>query len=163
MAETFARQYEGVLERNSLADMLYSNLHPDQRQGKTGDQLVKALDATKPKEKMMMVSKYDQLLALNRRLKASQDEHVRFLRIEAVGVDDNKPGEMPVYALAVYEIDGPGNKEFPEKEQFALAVMKGRRKGKQYEWWVDTVSFPYTPHSYVVPTKAPDDGHGHAH
>ena len=57
--------------------------------------------------------------------------------------------EMPVYALAVYEVHGPGSKEFPEKMQYALAVLKGRLKGKQYEWWVDDVRFPYTPKSYV--------------
>ena len=67
-----------------------------------------------------------QLLALNKRLKASKDEHVEFVAIEAVGEDDSRGTEMPVYALAVYEVHGPGNKEFPEKRQYALAILKGQ-------------------------------------
>ena len=112
---------------------------------------------------MMMETKHGSLLSLNRRLKASKDEHVEFVRIEAVGVDESQGTELPVFALAVYEIHGEGNKEFPDKQQYALAILKGRQKGKQYEWWVDDVRFPYTPKSYVAPVAAPDDGHGHAH
>jgi hypothetical protein len=163
MADTYARQYESVLNRNSLADLLYYNLHPEGRKDQTGEQLVKSLETSQAKEKMMMQEKYGSLLTLNRRLKASKDEHVEFVKIESVGIDDNNAAEMPVFALAVYKITGPGNKEFKEPEQYALAILKGRQKGKQYEWWVDSIRFPYTPKSYVAPTKAPDDGHGHAH
>ncbi len=70
---------------------------------------------------------------------------------------------IPIFALALFEVHGPGSKEFPEKEQFALAILKGLREGKQYEWWVEDIRFPYKPRTYVAPTKAPDDGHGHAH
>lgn len=34
--------------------------------------------------------------------------------------------------------------------------------GKQV-WWVEEFKFPYEPKSYVAPTKATDDGHGHPH
>ena len=57
----------------------------------------------------------------------------------------------------------PATRSSPKKQQYALAILKGVPKGKQYEWWVDDVRFPYKPKSYVAPAKAPDDGHGHAH
>ena len=164
VSEKFAHKYEGILQSNSLADLLWYNLHPDGRKDQTGEQLLKTLETTKPKDKMMVEQKYGSLLTLNKRLKASQDEHVKFVAIEAIGEDDSRGSEMPVYALAVYEVNGPGNKDFPEKRQYALAILKGRIKDKQYEWWVDDVKFPYTPRSYAPADKGPpDDGHGHAH
>ena len=163
MAEAFAHQYEQVLNSASLADMLFLNLHPDGRKDQTGEQIVKSLEKGKAKEKMMMDQKYGSILALNRRMKASKEEHAEFVKIESVGVDDHQGLEMPVYALALFEITGPGSKDFPEKTQFALAILKGRQKGKQYEWWVDDVRFPYKPKSYVAPVAVPDDGHGHTH
>jgi Domain of unknown function (DUF4190) len=162
MAEAFARRYEQILNTNSLADMLYLNMHPDGRKDQTGDQILKSMEKGKPKDKMMMEQKYGGLLGLNKRLNASKEEHAEFVSIESVGVDEHAT-DMPVYALAVYSIHGPGNKDFPEKQQYALAILKGRQKGKQYEWWVEDVRFPYTPKSYVAPVAAPDDGHGHAH
>jgi hypothetical protein len=163
MAERYARQFEAVLKTNSLADLLFFNSHPEGRKDHSGEQLLKTYETSKAKDKMMMEQKYSGLLALNRRLKASKDEHVEFEKIESVGVDDRAGTEMPVYALAVYEVHGPGSKEFPEKQQYALAVLKGRQKGKQYEWWVEELKFPYTPKTYEPPVAAPDDGHGHAH
>jgi Domain of unknown function (DUF4190) len=164
LSEQFAHKYEGILQTNSLAELLLYNLHPDGRKDQTGEQLLQMLESTKPKDKMMAEQKYGSLLALNKRLKASKDEHIEFVAIEAVGEDDSRGIEMPVFALAVYEVNGPGNKEFPEKQQFALALLKGRLKDKQYEWWVDEIKFPYKPKSYVPAAKGPpDDGHGHAH
>ena len=55
------------------------NVHPEGRKDQTGEQLVKQIESSKPKDKMMMDQKYGQLLALNRRLKASKDEHVEFV------------------------------------------------------------------------------------
>ena len=50
--------------------------------------------------------------------------------------------------FALFEVKGPGSKEFPEKKQYALAVFKGRPKGRQYEWWVESVKFPYKPQTF---------------
>ena len=164
LAEQFAHKYEGILQSKSLADLLWYNLHPDGRKDQTGEQLIKTIEGTKPKDKMMAEQRYGSLLALNKRLTASKDEHIEFVAIEAIGEDDSRGIEMPVFALAVFEVNGPGNKDFPEKRQYALAILKGRSKNKQYEWWVDDVKFPYTPKSYApVATGPPDDGHGHAH
>ena len=164
LAEQFAHKYEGILQSKSLGDLLWYNLHPDGRKDQTGEQLLKTLETTKPKDKMMLEQRYGSLLSLNKRLTASKDEHIEFVAIEAIGEDDSRGSEMPVYALAVFEVNGPGNKDFPEKRQYALAILKGRPKNKQYEWWVDDVRFPYTPKSYApAATGPPDDGHGHAH
>jgi hypothetical protein len=164
LSEKFAHQYEGILQSNSLPDLLFYNLHPDARKDQTGEQVLKSLDSTKPKEKMMVEQKYGPLLTLNKRLKSSKDEHVEFVAIETTGEDDSHGAEMPIFALAVFEINGPGSKEFPEKKEYAMAILKGRRKDKQYEWWVEDVKYPYTPKSYVPAAKGPpDDGHGHGH
>ena len=164
MSEKFAHQYEGILQSNSLAELLWYNQHPDGRKDQTGEQIVKSIETAKPKDKMIIDTKYGSLLALNKRLKASKDEHVEFVALESVGEDDSRGTELPVFALAVYEVSGPGNKDFPEKRQYALAILKGKLKNKQYEWWVDEVRFPYTPKSFVPAAKGPpDDGHGHAH
>ena len=90
MAETFAHQYEKTLNAHSLADMLFFNLHPDSRKDQTGEKLLAQFESSKPKDKMMMEQKYGSMIALNKRLQASKDEHAEFVRIESVGVDDHQ-------------------------------------------------------------------------
>ena len=111
-----------------------------------------------------MEQRYGQLISLKKRLQSSKEEHVNFVKIEGVGDDEGNGIEIPIYAAALYEVHGPGSKEFPEKQQYAMAILKGRLKGRQYEWWVEDVRFPYTPKSYEPPAAKPvDDGHGHPH
>jgi Domain of unknown function (DUF4190) len=161
MAESFAHTYEEVLKSNKLADLIFYSLHPEGRKTQSGEDILANLEKSKPRDKMMMEQKYGSLLSLNKRLKEN-DQHVEFVRIEGVGIDERQGAELPVYALAVYEIHGPATKAFPEKQQYALAILKGRPKGKQqYEWWVEELRFPYTPKTYVAPVTLPDDGHGH--
>jgi Domain of unknown function (DUF4190) len=163
-AEKFAKQYAEILESPALADVLTHSIHPDFRKDQTGEAIVKKLESTSPRDRMTLEQKYGQLVALEKRLRSSKDEHVDFVRIERVGEDESNGIEIPIFALALYEMNGPGTKEFPEKQQYAMAILKGRVKGKQYEWWVDDVRFPYTPQSYVPSVAKPvDDGHGHAH
>jgi hypothetical protein len=102
------------------------------------------------------------LTALRRRLASSNKEDVRFVKIEDVGEDASQRA-VQIYALGLYEVEGPGNKEFPEKQQYALAIFKGRPSGRSYEWWTEAVRFPYIPKSYAPPSKPIDDGHGHSH
>ena len=72
-----------------------------------------------------------QLKQLRQRLAASKSEDIRFVRIEAVGEDDGHGLEMPIFAPALFEVNGPGNKEFPEKTQYALAILKARPVGRE--------------------------------
>ena len=49
----------------------------------------------------------------------------------------------------------PATRNSPSKTQYALAILKGRQKGKQYEWWVDDVRFPYTPQELCAGRRRP--------
>jgi hypothetical protein len=163
-AEKYAKQYAEILESPALADALLQTIHPEFRKDQNGETILKKLDSSAPRDKMSMEQKYGQLMALKKRLQSSKEEHVNFVRIEGVGDDEGNGTEIPIFAAALYEVNGPGSKEFPEKQQFAMAILKGRLKGRQYEWWVDDVRFPYKPKSYEPPAPKPvDDGHGHAH
>jgi hypothetical protein len=164
LASRFATQYAETVQSSSLADILALHQHPSVRKDETGEQLQKRIETASAKEKMMVDQKYGSLMAVRKRLASSKDAHFEFKSIEAVGEDDSHGAVIPVFALAVFEVHGPATKEFPEKEQNALVVLKGIMNGKQYEWWVDEMKFPYVPKSYVAPAAAPsDDGHGHAH
>jgi len=162
-AEQFGKHYAQILESPTIAEIITYHLHPDGRKEKGPDYMLKQMESSSPKDKMMVEQRFGQLLALRRRLQSSNDQHVKFVRIEAVGEDEGRGNEIPIFALAVFEVDGPATKDFPEQKQHALAILKARRAGRQYDWWVDDVKFPYTPKTYTPPTKAPDDGHGHAH
>jgi hypothetical protein len=164
-AEKFAKQYVEILESPSLPVILMQSVHPDARQAKTGEEIAQKLESENPRDKMAVDRKYGETVALMKRLKSSKDEHIKFVRIEAVGDDEGTSNEIPIYALALYEVTGPGTKESPATQKYAMAILKGRLKGRHYEWWVDDLKFPYTPQSqsYVPPAKATDDGHGHAH
>ena len=61
------------------------------------------------------------------------------------------------------DIDGPASKDYPDKEQFALLVMRGRTVKGRLRWNVDSVVYPYKPASYVAVPHPVDDGHGHSH
>ena len=47
------------------------------------------------------------------------------------------------------------------EKQYALAIFKGLPKGRNYDWWVEDVRFPYERKTFAAPEKAVDDGHGH--
>jgi hypothetical protein len=78
-------------------------------------------------------------------------------------MDESHSSDISYYALALFEVEGPGTKEYPEKTQYALAIFKGRSRGHHFEWWVDDLKYPYLPKTFVVAPKAADDGHGHPH
>ncbi len=162
-AEEYAKKYAEVLKSPSLGDVLWYNTHPDIRKEKTGAQLLQEHES-RPKERQMMEAKMGplaQLIELRKRLAASKSEDIHFVKIEGVGEDDGHGLEMQIYAAALYEVNGPGNKDFPEKTQYALAIIKARPVGREYEWWTQSVQFPYQPQTYVAPVAPVDDGHGH--
>jgi hypothetical protein len=162
-AKRFARTYEEALAAPSYAKALWYNIYPAQRKAKSEQDALREFEAAKGKERMAIDQKMGGFLKIRRRLAASPGQELRFVDIEGIGEDETHGGNLNLFAYAVYQIRGPESTEFPEKEQFALAVFKGTPKGRQYEWWVDELFFPYKPKSYVAPEKAPDDGHGHAH
>jgi hypothetical protein len=162
-AAKFGRQYAEVFHTGSLGDILWYNLHPEMRKTKTPQQVLKEFESAKAKERMSIDQKVAPMNSLRKRLATSKDETFHFVDIENQGQDDSNPREIGYFATALFEVEGPGSKEFPEKKQYALAILKGRSKGRHFEWWVEDVRFPYKPSSYQAPEKAVDDGHGHAH
>lgn len=162
-AEKFGNQFAEILESRSISNIITHSLHPDARQANTGEDILHKLESGNPRDRMGVERKYGETLALNKRLQASKDGHVKFVKIEAIGDDVGTGNEIPIFALALYEVSGIEAKDSPTTPPYAMAFLKGRLKGRHYDWWVDEFKFPYKPQSFVAPAKAPDDGHGHAH
>jgi len=162
-AESFARKYAEVLKSPSEGDVLWYSLHPGQRKDKTPAQVLHEFEAAKTKERMMAEQKTAPLRSLRKRLASSKDEELHFVKIQDVGLDESRGAEVNLFAVAVFEVEGPGNKEFPEKHQYAAVIFKGTAKGRQYEWWVDDMKFPYNLQTIAPSVQPVDDGHGHAH
>ena len=166
----FAAKYAQVLESGDLGQYLWYNAHPDIRKDKSGADLVKDLEAI-PRDKRMLQASVGPMANMNKlhsRISSTKGQHVRFIRLEGVGEDEGRNLDMQVFVLALYEITGPTSKEFPAEKEYALAFLKARPNGRQFEWWSENVIFPYTPSTYVPPDKPVGDGHdhgggGHAH
>jgi hypothetical protein len=162
-AEKFARKYAEVLKMPTMGDVIKFTRHPEAVKDKTSAELLQEFEANRADQRHlmeMMMGPMGHLINLRKRL-ASQDQQVKFVEIESVGDDDSHGTELQVFATAVFEITGPPTKEFPEPRQYALAILKARPHGRQYEWWTESVRFPYKPRTYVATPKPADDGHGH--
>jgi hypothetical protein len=162
-ATLFANKYLEVLRGADLSEMLWYNAHPDTKKGKTAAQIMEELDS-KPRERKMMemsMGPMAKMLKLHQRLSSTKGQNVKFVRIEAVGDDEGLGADMKIYALALYEIDGPTSTAFPEEREYAIALMKARRTGRIYDWWVDSVIYPVNPKSYALPQEPAGDTHGH--
>jgi hypothetical protein len=162
-AQKFGQKYADVLNRRDLGETLWYGLHPETRKSKTPDQARQEFDTAKTRDRMMFEQRMAPLMNLRKRLSASSNEQVHFVDIENQGMEPSHSSEISYFALALFEVEGPGSKEFPEQRQSMLVVFKGTMKGRHSEWWVDDIQFPYKPKSYVVKEKPVDDGHGHPH
>jgi hypothetical protein len=160
-ASKFGREYAEAVQSGSLGKMLWYNLHPDMRKNKSPEETLREFETAKAKERMMMDQKTAPVQSLRKRLVSSKDETFHFVDIETQGLDEGPGKEIGYFATALFEVEGPGNKDFPEKKQHALAIFKGRTKGRHYEWWVEDVKYPYQPRSFKAPEKPVGDGHDH--
>jgi hypothetical protein len=159
-AAKFARELERVLKDGSYEDALTYKMAPARRAGKTREQLIEEARKAKvaqKKEREDMADEMEngQLRRLKARL-AIPSQSFRFDQIEATLVDG-----LTAQAAARFKVEGPGNAEFPDTEQYALLVFKANTNAPRYEWWLDQVVFPYKPASFVPAEKPVDDGHGH--
>ena len=148
----------------TIGDVLKYTRHPEAVKDKTSAELTQEFEASKTDQRHMMemtMGPIGQLLKLHNRLTGSKDQNIRFVRLEAVGEDDSHGLELQLYAHALFEVTGPGTRDFPDQQQFALAILKARPAGRKYEWWTESVRFPYKPQTYAAPEKPVDDGHGH--
>jgi hypothetical protein len=161
-AQRFGKEYQAILQAHSLAEILWYNHHPDSRKDQTPAKVLEEFEKIQTKQRPMMETKMGEMLGLQKRLASSSDQKVQFVSIEAVG-EDSTHGELQVYALALYKVDGPASKQFPNEHQYALAILKARPKGRQYDWWVEDIKFPYKPSTYVAPEKPVGDDHEHDH
>lgn len=157
-AAKFARYYGELLKKGSLADILWIGMPPQQRKSVSPQQVIERMQSAKSQELAMMEMKNAPLKAIKKRLSSSNQEDIHFVKLEGQTTE-----HLNVVAFALFEVHGPGTKDFPEKEEYALAVLKGVPKGKDFEWWVDDLRYPYKPSSFVISEKPVDDGHGHAH
>jgi len=156
-AEQFARRFAVALKSPDLGDTLQFTTRPSHRAGKTNDNLVEEFDELQadPKSRTQFnQSQLADLTKLRKRLTESSDQDVQFIKLEQLGEQDS-PGaqEIGIYAYALLRIEGPRTAAFPEKEQHALAILKAAPKGRQYEWWVDAVRFPFNPNTTLLPEK----------
>jgi hypothetical protein len=163
-AENFSRKFAELLKSPSESDVIWYTVHPQQRKDKTPAKVLEEFDSAKTKERMMIEQKHGELRKLWRRLTSSKDEDIHFIKIQELGLDESHGADVTFFAVALFEVDGPGTNEFPEKHQYAAAVLKGTPKGRHYEWWVEDVKYPFNLQTTIAPAVKPvDDGHGHAH
>jgi hypothetical protein len=157
-ASQFAKHYVTVIRDKPMSWALWYQQRPDYRKTKTEEEIA---DELKKSKSPTMPDPYGEKTAdiqkMKNRLKG-KDETIRFAKIESLAIQG-----LDVYANALIEFDGPGSKDFPEKEQFALVQLFKAPDGGKDDWVVQEIKFPYTPASVVATAKAKDDGHGHGH
>jgi len=162
-AEKFAKKLIAILKAPTAAEAMWWGTHPEMRKEKTPTDYLHDYESAKGQQRMGLEQKMGGIEKIRSRLTSTPGQDMHFLKIESTGIDEGRGLELGIFAVAVFDVEGPSSKEFPDKRQFAGAVMKARSKGHQYEWWVEQLMFPYKPSSYVPAEKPADDGHGHAH
>jgi hypothetical protein len=162
-AERFAKQIAAALKAPNAGEAMWWTLYPDMRKDKNPTQYLHEVESAKGKERMMHEQRFGALNKIHKRLTSGPREDIHFLKIESSGIDDGRGLELGVYAVALFELEGPGSADYPEKREYAAILLKARTTGSRYEWWVDTFIYPYKESSFVPPEKPADDGHGHSH
>ena len=153
-AKKFAKVYEEVLLKGSVQDVFFYGQKPALRKTTTAEKLYKDMTSKGGDPRMM-----DMQTTSIRDAKAAvgtPGAEAHFEKIERTEDDGNT-----LVAAALYAIHNDKAPPPAQKEQFALAILKGQKNGGKYEWWVEELRFPYTPASYVAAPKPVDDGHGH--
>ena len=159
-ANRFGQVYLKVLAEGNLGDALWYGQFPDNRKDLTPEDALKEYEQAKTKEKMFRDQKLAPLKSLKKRLESSKGTHLHFVNIEQQGLDDSG-AQIIYFATALYEVEGADDKGSAGEKQYALAIFKGLPKGRNYDWWVEDVRFPYERKTFAAPEKAVDDGHGH--
>jgi hypothetical protein len=159
-AEKFARALPDVLKNGSIEQFLYYKVPPSTRETKSEAEVMEQVQKSRPdpnNAQAIMKDRYQlgPIVELKDRL-ALPNETFRFEKIEKDGVEGLTP-----WAAALYKIEGPGNQNYPKKEEYTLLIIKQDPSSPRAGWWIDHVAYPYQPSSYVPPVKVPDDGHGH--
>jgi hypothetical protein len=160
-AAKFSEKYVEILQKGTLGDMLWYGINPKSRLETTPEKILeqsraKAADPEGGGMAEMRNGPYKRIMS---RIATGGDQHIEFVRIENVGMNEDKP-----FAMALFKIHGPVSKEFPEEEQLIGAVLKSLNDGSEFPWWVEEIQFPFKSTDSLAPAPKPvDDGHGHAH
>jgi hypothetical protein len=156
-ATRFAKRYVEILKNEPMENGLWYRRPPDGRKGKTPAQLLGELKAA-AKDPQMVKMETGVFEQIKDRLAGAPGEDIHFERIETHGYEG-----LDEYAAILLELHGPGSKHYPDKQQYALLVVKARPAKGKYDWWVSELRFPYQPSTYKPAPKQVDDGHGHGH
>jgi hypothetical protein len=156
--DAFSRVYEKVLASGSFAEAIWWAQAPVGRETTSPEKLVAEMTDS-PQNAQMFEQKNSGLRTLKKDL-AFPGVNLHYDKLEAAGLDG-----LNMYGVARYAVHLPANKDHPDREQYVLSYFKaGKTKKGQYEWWVEAVNYPASStDTFTLPTKAPDDGHGHAH
>jgi hypothetical protein len=162
-AAKFALEYAQVLQGKSLGEVLLYRDPPERRKDQNPAEKQKELDTMKERDRMMLEQRMGPLMNLHKALQ--HGARIHFLNVEGQGADESLTGGVYYYAAVLYEVEAAAARgaQGTPQDQYALALLKGRPRGRHYEWWVDDIRFPYQPKSYQMQAKPVDDGHGHAH
>jgi hypothetical protein len=155
-ATKFAKTYRDVLGNGTLEEILWYGQNPVVRKGKSPKELVAEMQKA-----MRGPGMFELENATVTKLKshlADEGAKLRFVKIEKYGRD-----KLDYYASALFELEQPTSMGHPEGEEFVLVVLKGWNSNRKFDWWVESLAFPYQPDSYKPTPKPVDDGHGHAH
>lgn len=155
-ATRFAKYYTGLLKAGKKEEAVWYTVNPTYREGKSASEVYGEVAGRS--DPRMVESQATTIRKIQDRLTSGPGEDIHFVKLEGHGVDG-----LSTYAFALLELHGPGTKQYPEKEEFALLVLKAVNKGGKAEWWLESTQYPYVPSSYLPAAKAVDDGHGHAH
>ena len=157
-AAAFARSYANILQTGQIEDAYWYTKVPSLRKDKSPSALFGEMQTSLMNNPYAMEMQTGALKQLKKRLDGAPGEEVRFSRIENQGDEG-----IVAVSYALLELDGPPTQDYPEKEQFALLILKADTRNSKYEWWIDEIRFPYKPNSYATEPKPVDDGHGHNH
>ncbi len=160
-ATKFALLYAKVLKEGSFGDVMLMRADPEARKNQTAAEAEQEFEKMRTRERGMADQKFAGLLDVRKAL-APKDTHLHLVGIEDQGEDEGRVARVGYFAFALYELEGPPGKGDSDARRFALAILKGYKSGRHYEWYVEDTMYPYTPKSYQTAAKAVDDGHGHA-
>jgi hypothetical protein len=156
-ATRFAKHMvDDILKTKSIADAVWYTVPLAYREGKTASEVYK--EVKEQSRGPGLDNKVGPIENLKKRLGSGKDQDVHFVKIEAIGAED-----LDTVAAALLEVHGPPTADFPNEEEHALMVMRGRSMNGQFRWVIESFVYPYKPDTYVAPQKPVDDGHGHAH
>lgn len=157
-ASSFAAHYAEIIKNDPLSVALWYQQVPEVRRAKNPDQVVEDL---KKATGGPAGDVYETQAAPIRKIKArlaGKDEDIHFDKIES-----KVTYGLTTYVNALLELHGPGSKDFPQKEEYALLRIRKDDGNARGEWTVEEIGYPYEAGSHVEKVEAPDDGHGHAH